>query len=631
MTITASTSTVSLLSSISHLGPTWSTLINALNLNGSSAGVNISGKYYQMQSQFPGNGPCYAASLSSDEFLNRCYPQITQNVTAALVENVGNSAISALGANSTAGSYLKKLMNGGFRWSQYVSDLSRGIMIICVGGLAGGVVLSLIWMMFMRYFAGLFAWLTLLAANLMAIAVTLFCWVEAGYIGNSSIQDKINDEIPGQINPAHLSTRTWLWISIGASIVAAIVLIFTLLASSRLRVAIACIQVASQSLRSIPSLLLFPFLPYILTCGLVVYWVAVSGMLYSAGTLTAHCSSASAIASVSYAALANVSNVDLRNLSASSIASSAHTTYKCYTNLTESEMAYECGRDPACYLNYDWDRKMMYVFIYHFFGLLWTHQVIVGFSCVVIAGAVGSHYWSGGDSKLMPYFPLLTSLKNAFIFHLGSVVLGAFFIAIFQLIRYILEYIDNKSRQLQNASPIVRAIMCLFKCVLWCIEKIVSFINRNAYVIIGVRGSNYCYSVCIAVKLIVTNAMRIATVNIIGDLILFLGKLAIAASCGFIAFCLSELSYFNNATRYPSTQLSSPVMPVALSIIVGYFAAEVFFSVFEMAIDTVMLCFCEDCDMHDGNPKYAPRLLMEAVGMTPNQHPDDYVVPAKAK
>ena len=33
-----------------------------------------------------------------------------------------------------------------------------------------------------------------------------------------------------------------------------------------------------------------------------------------------------------------------------------------------------------------------------------------------------------------------------------------------------------------------------------------------------------------------------------------------------------------------------------------------------MAIDTIMLVFCEDCESHGGHPKHAPPLLLEAIG-----------------
>ena len=38
--------------------------------------------------------------------------------------------------------------------------------------------------------------------------------------------------------------------------------------------------------------------------------------------------------------------------------------------------------------------------------------------------------------------------------------------------------------------------------------------------------------------------------------------------------------------------------------------------VYEMAIDTILLSFCEDCASHNGNPQYAPLLLLGAIGKT---------------
>jgi choline transporter-like protein 2/4/5 len=113
------------------------------------------------------------------------------------------------------------------------------------------------------------------------------------------------------------------------------------------------------------------------------------------------------------------------------------------------------------------------------------------------------------------------------------------------------------------------------------------------------------------------NAMRLITVNIIGDILITLGKIAVAAGCGLIAFGMTELPYYTNKTQYPETTLSSPIFPVALSILIGFVCAEIFFSVYEMAIDTIFLAFCEDCDKHDGNPKWAPPILMEAMGQKP--------------
>ena len=94
-----------------------------------------------------------------------------------------------------------------------------------------------------------------------------------------------------------------------------------------------------------------------------------------------------------------------------------------------------CAADANCYLSYKWNDQIRYAFIYHFFGLLWTNQVIVGISCVTVAGAIGTFYWAGGERSQMPALPVLTALKNTFLFHMGSIAFGAFIIAVIQFIR----------------------------------------------------------------------------------------------------------------------------------------------------------------------------------------------------
>lgn len=40
---------------------------------------------------------------------------------------------------------------------------------------------------------------------------------------------------------------------------------------------------------------------------------------------------------------------------------------------------------------------------------------------------------------------------------------------------------------------------------------------------------------------------------------------------------------------------------------------QIFFSVYELAVDTILLSFCEDAEGNGGHPRFAPPLLMSAV------------------
>uniref|UniRef100_A0A7S0RW54 Choline transporter-like protein n=1 Tax=Chlamydomonas leiostraca TaxID=1034604 RepID=A0A7S0RW54_9CHLO len=558
----------------------------------------VGGRYYQLQSQIPGYGPCYPVWVETSEVFHRCFPKIPTEWASSVVQAgaaVGGDAVDA---------FKKEFSSLSERWTRYVGDISKGILIIIVAGLVAGVVLSLIWMLILRYFAGVMAWLTIILVNVALIGFTLYCFVMAGLLGSDEFRGQVASALPN-VDPTEVERNQWKWIGIAAAVVAGIIFLITLLMISRIRVAIACIKVASQAVGSMPSILLFPLLPFVFEVGLLIYWIAITGLLYSAGDLTANCRSPDS------------SPFTFSNFSSVGSSPSTTSNSSCYAGLPKDEQASLCGSDHNCYLTYDWNDRLKYAFIYHFFGLLWTNQFIVGFGCVTIAGAIASYYWARGDSAQMPTFPVLVALKNTTIYHCGSVAFGSFIIAVIQFIRFLLDYLDRKTRELQSANKCAEWAMCCVKCCMWCLEKIVAFINRNAYILVAVKGTNYCVSAGRAVALIVTNALRLAAVNFIGDILIFLGKVAIAAGGGVIALALSEIDYYNNATKYPDTYLYSPILPVAVSIITAFVVAEIFFSVYEMAIDTVLLSFCEDCESNNGEPRFAPPLLMEAVGAKP--------------
>ena len=102
--------------------------------------------------------------------------------------------------------------------------------------------------------------------------------------------------------------------------------------------------------------------------------------------------------------------------------------------------------------------------------------------------------------------------------------------------------------------------------------------------------------------------------NVIGDFLIFIGKLCVVGGCGVVAFFFADIDYYTNPDKHPGTYLSSPVAPIIFTVVISYMCASVFFQVYEMAVDTILLCFCDDCDMH-GEPKFAPPLLMEAIGL----------------
>ncbi|MEE6523568.1 hypothetical protein FKM82_022547 [Ascaphus truei] len=91
-------------------------------------------------------------------------------------------------------------------------------------------------------------------------------------------------------------------------------------------------------------------------------------------------------------------------------------------------------------------------------------------------------------------------------YHTGSLAFGSLILALVQIVRIILEYLDHKLKASQNA--FARFLLCCLKCCFWCLEKFIKFINRNAYIMIAMYGKNFCTSAKEAFFLLMRNVIR---------------------------------------------------------------------------------------------------------------------------
>ncbi|GAV01800.1 hypothetical protein RvY_12453-2 [Ramazzottius varieornatus] len=170
---------------------------------------------------------------------------------------------------------------------------------------------------------------------------------------------------------------------------------------------------------------------------------------------------------------------------------------------------------------------MFFFQVYNAFGFLWATAFCSALGQMTLAGAFASYYWAWLKPDDLPWFPLLASLYRCFRYHLGSLALGSFLIATVQLALYSLLKLQRKLRRIEN-----RCTRCLIKvclCCLGCLENMIKYINRHAYVQMAIMGDNFFTSAKSAFSLLVRNALRVIIVDSTISFFLFFGKLIILA------------------------------------------------------------------------------------------------------
>ncbi|KAG6971620.1 hypothetical protein JG688_00004380, partial [Phytophthora aleatoria] len=246
------------------------------------------------------------------------------------------------------------------------------------------------------------------------------------------------------------------------------------------------------------------------------------------------------------------------------------------------------------------------------------------------AKSIAQFYWTptsdNGERHLEARFPIARALGYTLRFSLGSLCFGSFIIAFVQFLRIMLEYLDRNTKQIQQTNRVVRVALLAVKCCLWCFEKCIKFLSKNAYILIAMKGSSFCAASARSFKLIFKNMARVAVVNSISFFLLFLVKMTITLAVGLVVFgLLSKSSSLSLAADQLSllggATVTSPLAPVVVACVLAWLVASAFVNVYDTAIDTILLCFCEDTELHgDTASEFMSKELQRIMGGSVPHH-----------
>jgi len=130
---------------------------------------------------------------------------------------------------------------------------------------------------------------------------------------------------------------------------------------------------------------------------------------------------------------------------------------------------------------YKKDQLMKFARIYNILVLVWVIEFIIGCQHMIIAGSVATWFFTRNKDNISS--PISTSVSYLFNYHLGSVALGSFIIAILQIIRVILNYIDETLKESKN--EVAKSLYKVFQCLFSCLQQFLQYLTRNAYIEIG--------------------------------------------------------------------------------------------------------------------------------------------------
>lgn len=444
---------------------------------------------------------------------------------------------------------------------QSVSDIyaARGTMLLMLGV---AFLLAFLASFTIHCLASVVAWIIMIVASVASIGITGVLWWAYADLKWQLDSTPFNELLA----ESALNERTFLILSISATVFTAILLLLVLVMRKRVKVLVKLFQEAGRCARSMPLIFFQPLFTYIALVVFFAFWVAVLV----------------ALATAYYPTKNQVENP--LQLSTSTLPP---------LNITDlaygPELEHEKLLNKAFTLvNFSQSSWVQYMWWYHIIALIWTSEFILGCQQMVIAGSVATWYFSRNRDKVK--CPIGKATYRLFFYHLGSIALGSFLITLFKIPRLILTYLISMMRKHQEYRCVSWCLKCC-TCCLWCMEKCIRYLNHNAYTVIAIQGVSFCPAAREAFDILVSNALQVATINSVGDFILFLGKCSVAAITTFTGILMMK----------NEPDLHFYAIPVLLIAVFSYFIAHCVLSVYEMIIDTLFLCACEDILRNDGS------------------------------
>uniref|UniRef100_A0A4W4GGX9 Choline transporter-like protein n=1 Tax=Electrophorus electricus TaxID=8005 RepID=A0A4W4GGX9_ELEEL len=430
-------------------------------------------------------------------------------------------------------------------------------------GLVIAMVVSLLFLLLLRFLAAILIWILILGVLAVGAFGIWYCYREYAMLANSTVTYN-NVGFSTNVD-VYLQIRdTWLAFLILLSVAEAVLLLTLIFLRTRILIAIALIRESSKAVSYMMTTLIYPLVSFVFLVVCVSYWGITALYLATSG--------------------APVYNVVALNMSQSDCSTVITGNQTCDPLAFNSSMYPSCPSARCVFIKYNKDglfqRNLFNLQIYNVFAFLWCVNFVIALGQCTLAGAFASYYWAFHKPSDIPTCPLASSFMRALRYHVGSLAFGALILTIVQIIRIILEYIDHKCRAAQNCC--VRFILCCLKCCFWCLEKFIKFLNRNAYIMIAIYGKNFCVSAKNAFLLLMRNIIRLVIPG--------------------VSFTASALNYY--------------WMPIIAVVFGAYLIAHGFFSVYNMCVDTLFLCFLEDLERNDGSaekPYYMSKSLMKIL------------------
>ena len=508
---------------------------------------------------FNSASPKWPVLFDSNETFHRCLPDFI-NFDCPNVSSCKDQLLSAAEQFGNAAQINDVIEQG-------IAEVVSNYWVI-VAGLGITIVISFIWLFLVRCIVKPIVVVTMILVLLLLGGAGAGCF----YLRKLKLE-----ATPSQPETAEY----YLYAAIGFWILTFLYLCVLIFMWKDIMTACDIIEEASKVPTSIPTMVMLPPLLLILIVPTIIFHGVVAAYVESSGDNV----------------IVEIPTPTFWNSSSGEISPSFNFTAAVFNNTYRSNLTVT--------QEYQVRNWRTYAHLYNLFVFLWGFGFInaIGFLSLAFCG-VFWYFSNPGDRKDPPNGSVLIGLKNCFRYHIGTLAFGSLIVALIQLLRVIMLMVEHRLKQLGERTEAVAILFKCIHCCLACLERVVKFINKNAYIICAITGENFLSSARTALDLLLANALSVGAVTVIGEYVMIFGKVVITMATVGVCYVLMDQTKSN-------TGISNGWLVLSIVAVIAYFIATLFIAVFSVCIDTILLCFCYDKKHRDID--YFPKDLANHV------------------
>jgi Plasma-membrane choline transporter len=201
---------------------------------------------------------------------------------------------------------------------------------------------------------------------------------------------------------------------------------------------------------------------------------------------------------------------------------------------------------------------------------------------VTTAGTVGTFWFEPIEANGCCSKAVRDSYVRSITTSFGSICFGSLVVAIINTVR------DFVRSSRENGDSFVA---CCADCLLGCLEDLVEYFNKWAYVYVGLYGFGFMDAGANVMTLFRNRGWTSIIADVMVDTLLRLLSIAVALFTGLIFVLITYLLVDNDALEQGGSYIIGVL--AVFPVMIGYLMAITVFSVIGSAVNTVIVCYAE--------------------------------------